>query len=146
VTDQGLDAAQPVAGGGHHPAVVLLETGFEDVSQFWQTDGLRVGTFSYNIASNAILTGSFGLMGREIKRQGVTKLGDAPYTVLEHDLDPGGERDRERRRDQDERRPAVHRHQDDLDHRQQQPARPERRGPQVPGRHRRGPHGSHRSA
>jgi len=65
------------------PQSFTLETGFEDVDQFWITDGLRVGTFSYNIASNAILTGSFGFNGRQTKRQGTSKLGAAPYTVLD---------------------------------------------------------------
>ncbi|UTC29075.1 tail tube protein [Brevundimonas phage vB_BpoS-Marchewka] len=65
------------------PQSFTIETGFEDVDQYWITDGLRVGTFSYNIASNSILTGSFGFNGRQTKRQGTTKLGAAPYTVLE---------------------------------------------------------------
>jgi hypothetical protein len=65
------------------PQSYTLETGFEDVDQFWMTDGLRVGTMSYNIASNAILTGSYGFNGRATKRQGTTKLGAAPYTVLD---------------------------------------------------------------
>lgn len=65
------------------PQSFTIETGFEDVDQYWITDGLRVGTFSYNIASNSILTGSFGFNGRQTKRQGTSKLGAAPYTVLE---------------------------------------------------------------
>lgn len=65
------------------PQSFTIETGFEDVDQYWITDGLRVGTFSYNIASNSILTGSFGFNGRQTKRQGTTKLGAAPYTVLD---------------------------------------------------------------
>ncbi|AXQ68661.1 minor tail protein [Caulobacter phage CcrPW] len=70
------------------PQSFTIETGFGDVSQYWITDGLRVGTFTYNIASNAILTGSFGFNGRQTKRQGVTKLGAAPYTVLDSTATP----------------------------------------------------------
>lgn len=70
------------------PQSFTIETGFEDVSQFWLTDGLRVGTFTYNIASNAILTGSFGFNGRATKRQGVTKLGAAPYVALDTTATP----------------------------------------------------------
>jgi hypothetical protein len=83
VTVKGSMLRNPSDSADIIPQSFSLETGFEDVSQFWQTDGLRVGTFSYNIASNAILTGSFGFNGRQTKRQGVTKLGAAPYTVLE---------------------------------------------------------------
>jgi hypothetical protein len=72
----------------HDPAEITpqsfsIETGFEDVDQFFITDGLRVGTLNYDIASNAILKGSYGFNGRATKRSPVTKLGAAPYTVLE---------------------------------------------------------------
>lgn len=59
-----------------------FETGFEDVDQYFLADGMRIGTFSYNIAANSILNGSFGLQGRASTAQQVTKLGETPYTIL----------------------------------------------------------------
>lgn len=82
VTIKGSMLRNPSNADDITPQSFTIETGFEDVSQFWITDGLRVGTFSYNIASNAILTGSYGFNGRQTKRQGTTKLGANPYTVL----------------------------------------------------------------
>ncbi len=64
------------------PQSFTFETGLEDSSQFFTHNGLRVSTFSYNIASQSILTGSFGFMGAETKRFGVTQLGTTPYDVL----------------------------------------------------------------
>ena len=65
------------------PQDYVIETGFEDVSQYFITDGQRVGGFSYDFTSNQLLTGSFTFMGRGMTRQGTTKLGDeATYTVL----------------------------------------------------------------
>lgn len=65
------------------PQDYVIETGFEDVAQYFITDGQRVGGFSYDFTSNQLLTGSFTFMGRGMTRQGTTKLGDeAAYTVL----------------------------------------------------------------
>lgn len=65
------------------PQDYVIETGFEDVSQYFITDGQRVGGFSYDFTSNQLLTGSFTFMGRGMTRQGTTKLGDeTAYTVL----------------------------------------------------------------
>lgn len=65
------------------PQSFTFETGLEDTSQYFLAKGLRVSTFSYNIASQSILTGSFGFMGAESKRFGITTLGDTPYDALE---------------------------------------------------------------
>lgn len=88
VTFKGSMLRNPSDAADIVPQSFTIETGFEDVSQFWLTDGLRVGTFTYNIASNAILTGSFGFNGRATKRQGVTKLGAAPYIALDTTATP----------------------------------------------------------
>jgi hypothetical protein len=88
VTIKGSMLRNPSLASDITPQSYTIETGFEDVSQFWLTDGLRVSTFSYDIASNAILKGSFGFMGRQTARQGVTKLGLAPYTVLDTTATP----------------------------------------------------------
>lgn len=65
------------------PQSFSIETGFEDVGQYFIADGLRVGTMAYTISSGAILDGTYGFSGRGTKRQGVTKLGADPYTVLD---------------------------------------------------------------
>ncbi|USN15492.1 tail tube-like protein [Brevundimonas phage vB_BpoS-Kikimora] len=88
VTFKGSMLRNPSDADDITPQSYTLETGFEDVDQYWMTDGLRVGAFSYNIASNSILTGSFSFNGRATKRQGVSKLGRAPYTVLETTATP----------------------------------------------------------
>lgn len=64
------------------PQSFSIETGFEDVNQYFIADGLRVGTISYDIASNAILKGTFAFNGRASTRSPVSKLGAMPYTVL----------------------------------------------------------------
>lgn len=65
------------------PQSFSFETAFEDVDQFFIADGQRIGTMALNIASQAILTGSFGLQGRAMTRSGSTAFGAAPYTVLD---------------------------------------------------------------
>lgn len=64
------------------PQSFSFETGFEDVSQYFIADGQRIGTMAYNIASNSILTGSFGLQGRAMTRASTSILGELPYTPL----------------------------------------------------------------
>lgn len=72
------------------PHSFSFETAFEDVSQFFVSDGQRIGTFTYNIAANSILTGSYGLQGRGVTRRtsNTTKLGTSPYTPLETTATP----------------------------------------------------------
>ncbi len=66
------------------PQSYTLETGFEDVNQFFLTNGLRVGTFSMNFAANQILTGQFAFNGAAATRGITTVLGNTgTYTVLE---------------------------------------------------------------
>ncbi len=66
------------------PQSMTIETGFNDVSQFFVTDGLRAGGFSLDIASGAIIKGSTTTMGSATVRVNATKLGnEANYTVLD---------------------------------------------------------------
>lgn len=65
------------------PQSFTIETGFEDVDQYFIADGQRIGTLALNIAAQSILNGSFGLQGRAMTRQTGTKLGEAPYTPLD---------------------------------------------------------------
>lgn len=63
---------------------MTIETGFNDVGQFFVTDGLRAGGFSMEIASGSIITGTTTTMGAETVRGKVSKLdNEANYTVLE---------------------------------------------------------------
>ncbi|UTC29880.1 tail tube-like protein [Bajunvirus bajun] len=65
------------------PQSFTIETAQEDVDQFFIADGLRVGSFAFNVAANSILTGSYSFQGRATTRQGSTKLGDdLAYTTL----------------------------------------------------------------
>lgn len=65
------------------PHSFALETGFEDVGQFFITNGQRVGAFSYDVASSAILKGSFSFQGRQTLNGDASTLGNvSDYTVL----------------------------------------------------------------
>lgn len=60
------------------------ESAYNDVNQFFVHDGLRVGSFSMDVSSGAIVTGKYSFEGRQTRRQitNVSKLGLAPYTPL----------------------------------------------------------------
>lgn len=61
-----------------------VETGFQDVSQFFVVDGLRYGHLSIEVSAGAIIKGTTTTMGRATTRRNTTKLGNtANYTVLE---------------------------------------------------------------
>jgi hypothetical protein len=65
------------------PQSYTIETGFEDVDQYFVTNGLRVGTVRYNIAANSILTGTIGFNGAQSARSITSVLGASPFTVLQ---------------------------------------------------------------
>jgi hypothetical protein len=60
------------------------ETAFNDVNQFFVHNGLRVGSFSMDVSTGAIVTGTYTFEGKETKRQitNTTKLGASPFTPL----------------------------------------------------------------
>jgi hypothetical protein len=61
-----------------------LETGFQDVSQFFLSNGMRTGGLSIEVSSGAIVKGTTKLMGSATIRFNATKLGNvANYTPLE---------------------------------------------------------------
>lgn len=65
-----------------------IETAFQDVSQFLEQDGMVAGTFSLEVATGAIVTGTIGFEGRETSLVQATVLGNAANrTVL--DAQPG---------------------------------------------------------
>jgi hypothetical protein len=60
------------------------ESAYNDVNQFFVHNGLRVGSFSMDVSSGAIVTGTYSFEGKETKRQitNVSKLALSPYTPL----------------------------------------------------------------
>ena len=61
-----------------------IETAFQDVNQFMEQDGMVAGTFSLEIATGAIVTGTVGFEGRATSLVQSTVLGNSgTYTVLE---------------------------------------------------------------
>ncbi len=61
-----------------------IETAFQDVNQFMEQDGMVAGTFSLEIATGAIVTGTVGFEGRATSLVQATVLGNSgTYTVLE---------------------------------------------------------------
>jgi len=65
------------------PQSASIETGFQDVSQFFTVDGLRCGGIEMEVAAGSIVTGQSTLMGRATKRASTEKLTGAAYTALE---------------------------------------------------------------
>lgn len=61
-----------------------IETAFQDIGQFMKQDGMVPGTFSLEIATGAIVTGTLGFEGRATEMVQATVLGNAgTYDVLE---------------------------------------------------------------
>ena len=65
------------------PQSFTIETQFSDINQVLDMDGMRVGTFSLEVASGSIVTGTMSFMGRETTTRTNSLLGTAPYTVLD---------------------------------------------------------------
>lgn len=60
-----------------------IETGFEDVSKFFQMAGERVGEFDIKVQAGDIVTGKFAVQGGETDRSSVTVLNQTgTYSVL----------------------------------------------------------------
>jgi len=59
-----------------------IETAFNDVSQFLVNDGMIPGTYSLEIASGAIVTGTIGFQGRSSAMNNAAVIGTAPYLQL----------------------------------------------------------------
>lgn len=88
-----LDTNTPGVAGGPYAATVLkaarlsngkqlrtfvLEKNYSDVSEFFAFRGQAVSSFSLNMASGAITTLSFSMMGRDAVADGVTMLPGTP--------------------------------------------------------------------
>jgi hypothetical protein len=84
ITIRGSMLRNPSVSTAITPQSSTIETRFFDVQQSFVTDGLRAGGVSLNIASNAILTGSVKIEGRQTKRQATAKLSNVVnYTPLD---------------------------------------------------------------
>ncbi|MDW9531872.1 hypothetical protein GOB39_20060 [Sinorhizobium meliloti] len=65
------------------PQSFTLEQSFNDVDKHFIQNGMRVGSFSLEVASGSIVTGSMNFMGKETQTLTDTRLGKAPYTPLD---------------------------------------------------------------
>lgn len=60
-----------------------LQSGFEDVSKYFRRTGMRVGSFTMNIAAKELVTANWSLMGGTPSHSSTDVLGDTgTYTVL----------------------------------------------------------------
>jgi len=82
VTIKGSMLRNPGVSADIQPQSATIETGFQDVDQYFTVDGLRCGSVSMEVSSGAIVTGQSTLQGRETKRAAVEKLTGAGYTPL----------------------------------------------------------------
>jgi hypothetical protein len=83
ITIKGSMLRNPGSSAEITPQSATIETGFQDVSQYFTVDGLRCGGVEMEVAAGSIVTGQSTYMGRETKRASVEKLAGASYTVLE---------------------------------------------------------------
>jgi hypothetical protein len=60
-----------------------LETSFNDVDKTFLMDGMRVGTWSLDVSTGSIVTGTMAFEGKETSPLTSEQLGAAPYDVLE---------------------------------------------------------------
>lgn len=65
------------------PQSFVLETAFNDVGLQFIQNGMRVGTYSLDVSTGAIVTGTMAFQGKETTTLTGTKLGAAPYDVLD---------------------------------------------------------------
>ena len=83
ITIKGSMLRNPGTSAEITPQSCTIETGFQDVDQYFSVDGLRCGSIEMEVASGSIVTGQSTFQGRETKRAAVEKLAGASYTVLE---------------------------------------------------------------
>jgi hypothetical protein len=65
------------------PQSFSLQQSFNDVDKHFLQNGMRVGTYSLDVSTGAIVTGSLSFQGKETAVLNNDKLGLAPYDVLE---------------------------------------------------------------
>lgn len=64
------------------PQSFTMETGFLDVDKHFIQNGMRIGTFSLDVSSGAIVTGTMAMQGKETAVLLTERLGAAPYDIL----------------------------------------------------------------
>lgn len=65
------------------PQSFTLQQSFNDVQKHFIQNGMRAGTFSLDVSTGAIVTGSIAFQGKETNVLTTDKLGLAPYVALE---------------------------------------------------------------
>ena len=66
------------------PQSFSLETAFNDVTKYFDQNGMRVGTFSLDVSSGSIVTGSMSFMGLQTSTNLATVLGNSgTYDLLD---------------------------------------------------------------
>ena len=65
------------------PQSFTLQQSFNDVQKHFLQNGMRAGTFSLDVSTGAIVTGSIAFQGKETSVLATDKLGLAPYVALE---------------------------------------------------------------
>lgn len=65
------------------PQSFTLEQSFNDVDLHFIQNGMRVGSFSLEVSSGSIVTGTMKFMGKETRTLTKSRLGSLPYTVLD---------------------------------------------------------------
>jgi hypothetical protein len=83
ITIKGSMLRNPGSSAEITPQSASIETGFQDVNQYFLVDGLRCGGVEMEVSAGSIITGQSTLMGRETKRFSTEQLAGASYTVLE---------------------------------------------------------------
>lgn len=82
VTVKGSMLRNPSRAQDFTPKSFTIETGYEDVSQYFVGKGLRVGQFDLDAKAKEIVTGKISLKGEGMERRvtKTSKLATAPYT------------------------------------------------------------------
>jgi hypothetical protein len=84
VTVKGSHVRNPGDDSAIQQRYFSLETAFQDIGQFMNQDGMVPGTFSLEVATGAIVTGTIGFEGRATDLAQSTTLGDGgTYTIRE---------------------------------------------------------------
>lgn len=83
ITIKGSILRNPARSADIIPQSMTIETGYHDVSQYFVTQGVRVGGYSIDIASGAIIKGTTTTMASKTARHNTTRLASNDYTALD---------------------------------------------------------------
>lgn len=82
ITIKGSHLKNPGAINDIQQRYFTIETAFADIGQYMIQDGMVAGSFSLEIATGAIVTGTIGFEGRSTDLVQTSVLGNAPYAQL----------------------------------------------------------------